>query len=62
MGPTILQRSIVLDLFCLTDRNCFVFETFGKKKFKLICHTSMYEAIKDIIEETDDEAMLDLAA
>ena len=52
MGPTIFQKCI----FCLKakDRKSFNFETFGKKTFKLICHTNVYEAIKDIIEKTDD--------
>ena len=33
--------------------NSFIFETFGKKTIKLICHTYMHEAISDIIEQTD---------
>ena len=36
-------------------KNTFIFETFGKKIFKLTCHTYMYETIRDIIEKTDDE-------
>ena len=30
-----------------------IFEIFGKKKFKLMCHTKMYDWIRDIIEKTD---------
>ena len=45
--------------FCLEkeeeDKNSFIFKTFGKKTIKLICHTYMYKAFRDIIEKTDDD-------
>ena len=50
------MKSTFWDFFCLKEKykNSFIFETFGKKIFKLICHTDEYEAVENIIEKTDD--------
>ena len=45
-----ISKSPLFKVFLSKDRNSFPFETFVEKKFKLICHTNIYEAIKLIFE------------
>ena len=52
--PNIFQESAFFGLE-KEDKNSFIFKTFGKKTIKLICHTYMYKAFRDIIEKTDDD-------
>ena len=55
MGASFSKIPLFKSFFSIKIEIADFFETSGKKTFKLICHTNVYEAIKDIIEKTDDD-------